>query len=147
MNILFICTGNTCRSPMAEAIYNHLTSDSAQAKSAGVFAMEGADAASHSIAVLEENGIVINHTSKNVNETDLTWADLILTMTNAHKDMLIGQFPIAAHKVFTLKEYANHTNDGDVDVFDPYGGDINVYRETFHELYQLIKRIAEEKVG
>ncbi|MFK4998783.1 low molecular weight protein arginine phosphatase [Bacillus sp. N9] len=131
MNILFICTGNTCRSPMAEAIYNHLTPDSASAKSAGVFAMEGANAASHSIAVLEENGIAINHTSKNVSETDLTWADLILTMTNAHKELLIGQFPIMAHKVFTLKEYANQTNGENVDVFDPYGGDMDVYRKHF----------------
>ncbi|MBS4223436.1 low molecular weight protein arginine phosphatase [Lederbergia citrea] len=143
MNILFICTGNTCRSPMATAIFNHQWLDKGEAKSVGLFAVEGEDAALHTLNVLKENGIELKHQSKQLKEEDIEWASLVLTMTASHKAMLMNNFPGAADKIFTLKEYVNGP-DAALDVIDPYGGDIHVYRSTFAELKELINRIFKD---
>ncbi|MEK3888516.1 low molecular weight protein arginine phosphatase [Bacillus sp. FSL K6-3431] len=142
MNILFVCTGNTCRSPMAEAIFNHLMSDDKKARSAGVFASKGSNAAYYAREVLQENNMKISHSSELLEETHLTWATLVLTMTAGHKTLLMDRFPGAADKIFTLKEYVND-NKGELDVLDPYGGGLEVYRETFTELKELIGKMSE----
>lgn len=146
LKILFVCTGNTCRSPMAEAFLNHQAPAGFHAKSAGVFANEGASAARNAITVLQENDIPITHNAQQLKETELFWADLILTMTASHKALIMNQFPGAADKIFTLKEYVNG-GEGDLDVFDPYGGDVEMYRETFAELKQLISKLLQSESG
>ncbi|MCJ8007915.1 low molecular weight protein arginine phosphatase [Lederbergia wuyishanensis] len=143
MNVLFVCTGNTCRSPMAEAIFNVVWNGKGEAKSVGMFAAEGENAATNAIDVLKEHGIEINHRSKQMTKEDLDWAYLVLTMTTSHKNMLLNIYPGAADKIYTLKEYVNGLGN-DSDVLDPYGGDINVYRSTFTELKELINRIYEK---
>lgn len=142
LNILFVCTGNTCRSPMAETIFNHLMSEDKKARSAGLFAANGSSAAYNAREVLHENGMQISHSSELLDETHLTWATLVLAMTTGHKILLMERFPGAADKIFTLKEYVNG-NNGDLDVLDPYGGDLDVYRATFAELKALIGKISE----
>lgn len=140
MKILFICTGNTCRSPMAEAIYNNLSTEQATAKSAGLFAMTGSKAAENTMRVLEENKLTLNHRAKQVMVKDVQWATYIITMTESHKTQLVDQFPETVDKVYTLKEYAE-IDEGGLDVLDPYGGNVDVYRQTFLELKELIKRL------
>lgn len=140
MNILFVCTGNTCRSPLAEAIFNHLKTGDAFASSAGIFAFEGSEAAEHTIKVLEENKMKLDHRSKPVEEEMIKEADYVFTMTKGHKDVLMEKFPGAADKIFTLKEYVLGP-DGDLDILDPFGGDLDTYRATFKELKGLIEQL------
>ncbi|BDH60612.1 protein-tyrosine-phosphatase [Lysinibacillus sp. PLM2] len=139
MNIYFVCTGNTCRSPMAEAILKHKQLDGVHVKSAGIYALEGGGISENSKAVLDKENIPFEHKTSQVNESDIEWADLILTMTLAHKQMILHSFPMAKDKTFTLKEYVAPYSSKDVS--DPFGGDIYTYTQTYQELKKLIDEL------
>ncbi|WP_242697974.1 low molecular weight protein arginine phosphatase [Bacillus sp. SD088] len=139
--VLFVCTGNTCRSPMAEAIFNHNWRNRGIAKSAGLFAIEGENAACNTIQVLQEKGIDCKHLSKALNKDDMDWATHVFTMTTMHKDMVMNTYPAYADKIFTLKEFLG---EYPLDIADPYGGDETVYQRMFAELDELISRIFTE---
>ena len=141
MNIYFICTGNTCRSPMAAAILAAKKLEGVQVKSAGIYAMPGGVMSTGTTQVLQEENMWMPHETSAVTPDDLAWADLILTMTVSHKNGLLQAYPQVADKTFSLKEYAL---DQDGDVSDPYGGSTAIYRETFKELSQLIDVTVEK---
>jgi len=138
-NILFVCTGNTCRSPMAEALLKHHGKDSYQVKSAGVFAMPGGPASQNAILALKNKGIETNHASQQITEDLLQWSTKVLSMTTNHKHILISQFPQYSDKIFTLYEYSNGQNK---DISDPYGGSLSIYENTLNELEELVKQIV-----
>lgn len=104
--VLFVCTGNTCRSPMAEALLKDMASEQFEVKSAGLYAVDGQDAYPHVKTVLEKRGIPIQHHSQKVTPELVNWADLILTMTQGHKAALIQQYPEKIEAIMTLKEAA-----------------------------------------
>jgi protein arginine phosphatase len=141
LRVLFVCTGNTCRSPMAEAILRSKQLPNVEVRSAGLYAMDGMDASAHAQAVLTENRIQHDHRSRFLSEQDVVWATYILTMTAGHKAAILQNFPEASAKTFTLKEFAG---EGAGDVFDPYGGNKDIYRETFQELEKTIEKIIDK---
>ncbi|MCC3379427.1 low molecular weight protein arginine phosphatase [Paenibacillus farraposensis] len=107
-HILFVCTGNTCRSPMAEGMLRKLAIERGlelEVRSAGVAAMEGAPISRHAEAVLREQDILDRMTSTPLSNELAEWAHLILTLTQGHKQHVIQRLPHTAGKVFTLKEY------------------------------------------
>ncbi|ESU34453.1 hypothetical protein G3A_01475 [Bacillus sp. 17376] len=140
--ILFVCTGNTCRSPMAEAILKSKQLSGVEVKSAGVYAPNGAEASVNAKAVLEENNISHDHRSSTLTREDIDWATLVLTMTQSHKGLIINQYPFAADKTFTLKEFADVKEN--LDVADPFGGNEQIYRQAFKEIQKSIERILDK---
>jgi protein arginine phosphatase len=109
-HILFVCTGNTCRSPLAEGLCRNMARRAgieAEIRSAGVSAMDGMAVSRHSSDILREKGASEGVTGANSLRRDtVQWADLILTMTMSHKRALLERHPYAVDKVYTLKEYA-----------------------------------------
>lgn len=142
MNIYFICTGNTCRSPMAEAILKNKQLGDIEVRSAGIFALDGGEMSERAKQILNRQNVRHQHTSHTVTLENLQWADLVLTMTVAHRHMILQSYPQMADKTFTLKEYV--APYGALDVSDPYGGDESIYLQTYHELNNYIERLTEK---
>ena len=148
MKVLFVCTGNTCRSCMAESIFNYLcNNEHIISSSAGLAAQEHSKTSKNALTILKDNvSVDINEREAvQVTEEMLKEADLILTMTSFMKKMIGSTFPIFSNKVFTLKEYVGLSGD----ISDPYGGDLDIYAETFNELKDcislLIKKLIEDR--
>lgn len=141
MNILFVCTGNTCRSCMAEAIANNLSLDSGidiKFSSAGIYAVKGQVASSNASKVMKEMGIDLsNHIATPVTQDIVEETDLVLTVTKAHKSMVISHFEGSREKTFTLMEYIGE----DGDVADPISGDIEVYRNCAAQLRSAVEKL------
>ncbi|WP_028593853.1 low molecular weight protein arginine phosphatase [Paenibacillus assamensis] len=112
--ILFVCTGNTCRSPMAESLLRHMASQrgiAVEVRSAGVAATDGMSMSRHAQSVLyERNMSNESFVSRSLEKASIDWADIILTLTASHKQHVIHKFEGVADKVFTLKEYVEEND-------------------------------------
>ena len=139
--ILFVCTGNTCRSAMAAAMLNDIAvKDDLDIliDSAGVFAEIGGKATAEAVRVMKNRGIDLStHRTKPLTDELMDMADIILVMTAAHKELIQN---IAPEKVKTLMEYAGM----DADISDPFGGDDEEYAETADEIYTALCAIAKK---
>lgn len=132
MNILFVCTGNTCRSPMAEGYLDSLKLQNVTVKSRGL-AANGEAVSQNAVAVMKERDIdLLGWHSDPLTALDLAWADKILYMSPSHYTVLRLYTPDS--KLFML-------GGG---ISDPFGGDVEVYRQCRDEIFSAIDTLASE---
>ena len=146
--ILLVCTGNICRSPMAESImhqkFNERGED-VEIQSAGTGAWDGASASEGAYLISLENGLDLSpHRAALLTRDLVEQADLILTMARHHRVRVeeLG----GSGKTFLLGEYAGETG-ADAEVRDPFGSDLPVYRDTFTEIQRLVQAAVDRFVN
>lgn len=137
-NIIFICTGNTCRSPMAEGLFRaHGGKEKTglAPASAGLFTQDGIPASENAVTAAKELGADISaHRSRMLTHEMAQSARYLVCMTGAHYDRVCEMFPDCADKVFTLTQR---------DVSDPFGGDLDTYRRAASEIDAGVRSIIE----
>ncbi|MBN1853720.1 MAG: threonylcarbamoyl-AMP synthase [Pirellulales bacterium] len=146
--VLLVCTGNTCRSPMAEVLMQKhlaerlgchhvaLEQQGILVASAGIAASQGGQASPHAIEVMREMGLILDwHRTQRVTETLARHADLILTMTHGHRNAIVTRWPDTAGRTELLRE--DH-----MDITDPIGGSMELYRKCAEQMDCALKKRA-----
>jgi glycine hydroxymethyltransferase len=151
--ILFVCTGNICRSPMAEGLFRHLTAKMGgkyRAMSAGVGAVDGMPPSPYAIQALAELGIDISGIrSRALTAEMVKEADLIFGMTHGHANAVTLMYPQAAEKTFLLREFDDTLEEYEKDIADPIGGSYPVYLKSRDEIEQgifsMLKHLEQQE--
>jgi glycine hydroxymethyltransferase len=139
--ILFVCTGNVCRSPMAEGLFRHTMRgrNDFRVCSAGLSAAEGLPPSDHAIHAMRELGIdIARQTSRQLTAKMVQEADYIFGMSHSHVDTIIALYPQAAEKTFLLREFDDTLGNFENDISDPIGQSFDVYINTRDQIEQGI---------
>ncbi|MFC2061523.1 low molecular weight protein arginine phosphatase [Elusimicrobiota bacterium] len=143
--ITFVCTGNTCRSVMAQKIFERLIKDTElselETDSAGTAAMPYYAIVGEIKQVMDENEVDYSgHIPKKIDQDILKDSSIVLVMTETHREDILMAYGDYDDKIFLLSEYA----EGDIkDIADPIGMGVETYRESFIEIKDYIEKIIE----
>ncbi|MBC7087762.1 MAG: low molecular weight protein arginine phosphatase [Tissierellales bacterium] len=147
MNVLFVCTGNTCRSPMAEALLKSKSkrlNKRINVKSRGLYAIDNDLPNKNALLVMKGIADISKHRAKSITADDMSWADYVLVMTKSQKNQLLIQYPMFRNKIKLLSEIAIGKEK---DIIDPFGGSITDYKRTMEELEYYIDKFIEKIEG
>ena len=139
MKVMFVCTANTCRSAMAEAIFKTMVDEGIEVYSAGTHALTGSHASENTLYVCGCYGLDLSeHTATNIVDSDILDMDLVLTATLEHREFLKKKYGDKLNEVYTIKEYAGLNP---MDIADPFGYDVPSYDVCFKEIYSTLEKI------
>ena len=147
LNILFVCTGNTCRSVMAKGLFKKRWSElfaknaDVAVFSAGIGAFEGMAASKEALTILREEGMNLSdHRSSKVTGELVGKADYIFVMTRRHKDVLLSLYPEAGKKIWILLEFAGKKG---AELSDPYGLGMERYRQVAGDIKDALDEVID----
>lgn len=144
---MFICTGNICRSAMAEGLMRKLVNDNNKnvvVYSCGIYAEDGDMATYNAIEAIKDYGVDLReHRATNIQNSQIEDMDIILCATMSHKNTVIRIYPELKDKVHTIKEFAGF-DENDLDIPDPWGYDIDTYRFCASTINKCLEKIIEK---
>ena len=147
--ILFVCTGNSCRSVIAEGLFKKMVQDRAgefEVSSAGISAIEGFPASPETVKVMKAEGVdVSGHRSRWLTTELVRASDKIFVMERMHKDWVLGFAPEAKEKVFLLTEFHRpvHGHEGEGDIPDPIQMSDSFYQNVLSVIRSCVEKIAQ----
>ncbi len=143
--ILVVCTGNACRSPMAEGFLRKELSQNEGfiVKSAGISAVDGMKSTPYAVDVMKDEGIDISgYLSSVLSKEFAKAADIILVMTKTHKDIIVDIMPDVKDKTSLYNEFANLDNNADIE--DPIGKPLLVYKDVCNKIKKASQQIVKK---
>ena len=146
-NILFVCTGNTCRSPLAEGFLKKILREHSLGEmeigSAGLAALPGSSASSHAVKVALEGSVSLDeHKARLVKAELITKADLIIVMEPGHRQQLLDRYPHVSDKIYLLRHFARY-GSRERGIPDPYGLNLEGYRFCFDDIKECVESLLE----